>query len=797
MIRHNPQPATLAVAVALAGVLLEASDGARAAAPAPQAISIPAQPLDQALNAWARQTDSQLVVQQDLVAGRLAPAVSGNLTPRQALDRLLAGSGLTATIDGNATVVRRTGSTASASDTLPEVLVTAGADLGGPTARERGYRAESSAATGFREQPILDTPFSVVAFPAELITDLQARTLMDVVRNDPSVSRSSSPLWYDRINVRGFYLGVDAVFRDGLSINDQGNIALENKAAVELSKGVSALRYGATSPGGTINYLVKRPPDEPLAWLRLYGDGHGSYGAHADLGGHFGGEGQFGVRVNAAWEEPDTYVDDYLADRRFFSTFADWQVTPDLRLELDFEYQDQEKSALDIPALWSWDTLEEARAAFDRLEPDTVGRQPWAVEPNIQTYLAGHLLYRINDDWRLRLSALDARLTRDQNSASIVSAQPNGDYDMYLYYSPGQERNNTATQAVVEGDLATGPVHHALAFGYDGIRRDMIYPDGFYDVIGTGNLFTNPRVPNPNPPSDAAYLANRSEQASFFLTDTLGIGERVQLYGGVRHTELRAYGRDAAADPLTTRYDETAVNPSFGLVFKPIQALSLYASYGEGIEQGGIAPLGTTNQDQVMDPIESTQYEAGVKYELTEGALLTAAVFSIDKGLEYIDGSNTYVQNGRQIHDGLEVILSGQATRDLRLIAGAAWLDARVDKTADTSLVGKRPQGVPEWQANLFADYNLSRFVPGLGVNVGVYYGGEKPIDAENTWYAESWTLLNLGVSYEHRIGAGRLATWRVNLENVTDERYLANTTFGYLEFGAPRTLFASVEIAF
>jgi iron complex outermembrane receptor protein len=161
-----------------------------------------------------------------------------------------------------------------------------------------------------------------------------------------------------------------------------------------------------------------------------------------------------------------------------------------------------------------------------------------------------------------------------------------------------------------------------------------------------------------------------------------------------------------------------------------------------------------------MDPIESTQYEAGVKYELTEGALLTAAVFSIDKGLEYIDGSNTYVQNGRQIHDGLELTLSGQVTRDLRLIAGTAWLDARIDKTADTSLIGKRPQGVPEWQANLYADYNLSRFVPGLGVNVGLYYGGEKPIDAENTWYAESWTLLDLGLSYEHRIGAGRLATW-------------------------------------
>jgi iron complex outermembrane recepter protein len=797
MIRRNPQSATLALAVALAlaGAHLEAADGALAAVP--RAISIPAQPLDQALNAWARQTGAQVVVQQDLVAGRLSPAVSGSFTPRQALDRLLAGSGLTASIDGGAAVVQRAGSMATASDTLPEVLVTAGADAGGPTARERGYRAEQSAATGFREQPILDTPFSVAAIPAEVIADQQARTLVDVVKNDPSVSRSSSPLWYDRINLRGFYLGVDAVFRDGLGINDQGNIALENKAAVELSKGLSALRYGATSPGGTINYVVKRPPDEPLARLRLYGDGHGTYGTHADLGGRFGDENQFGVRVNAAWEEPDTYVDDYQAERRFFSTFADWQVTPDLRVELDFEYQDQEKSALDIPSLWAWDSLEEARAAFDSLEPDTVGRQPWAVEPNIQTYLAGHLHYRLNEDWRLRLSALSARLKRDQNSVNVVSAQPNGDYDMYLYYSPGQERNNTAFQAVVEGDVTTGPVYHALAFGYDGIRRDMTYPDGFYDVIGTGNLFTNPRVPNPNASSDPAYLANRSEQTSFFLTDTLSIGEQVQLFAGVRHTDLRAYGRGSAADPLTTRYDQSAVNPSFGLVYKPVPALSLYASYAEGIERGGTAPVGTTNQDEMMDPVESTQYEAGVKYELGEGALLTAALFRIDKGLEYINAGNTYVQDGRQIHEGAELTLSGHVTRDLRLIAGAAWLDALVDKTSDTSLVGKRPQGVPEWQANLFADYDLSRWVPGLAANGGLYYGGEKPIDIDNIWQADSWVRLDLGVRYEHRIGSGRLATWRVSLENVTDERYLANTTWGYLEFGAPRTLLASVEIAF
>jgi len=198
-----------------------------------------------------------------------------------------------------------------------------------------------------------------------------------------------------------------------------------------------------------------------------------------------------------------------------------------------------------------------------------------------------------------------------------------------------------------------------------------------------------------------------------------------------------------------------------------------------------------------MDPLESNQIELGVKFEPVPGALLAAAVFEIDKGLELINDANFYVQDGRQVHRGVELTLSGRATESLRLIAGAAYLDAEIEKTADTSLIGKGPQGVPEWQANLYADYSLSSVVPGLFVSGGIYYGGEKAIDRDNAWMADSYVRLDAGVRYERSVGPENKATYRLNIENLTDEKYLSNTAFGSLNFGAPLSVKASVQLEF
>lgn len=109
MHRFTPRPAPLGLALSLvfaSGALWAQGSASLAPDAAPIAIHLPAQPLGEALNAWARQTGAQLAVQQSLVAGKTAPAVAGPLTARQALDRLLADSGLTATVEGTAVSIQ-------------------------------------------------------------------------------------------------------------------------------------------------------------------------------------------------------------------------------------------------------------------------------------------------------------------------------------------------------------------------------------------------------------------------------------------------------------------------------------------------------------------------------------------------------------------------------------------------------------------------------------------------------------------------------------------------------------------
>lgn len=662
------------------------------------------------------------------------------------------------------------------------------------------YRVATSAATGFRAQPVLDTPFSVAGFSADFIQDIQARTLLDVTRNDPSAAPAGDPLWFDRILVRGFGLSVNAVFRDGLSINDQGTIALDNKESVEISKGLSSTRQGITSPGGTLTYIVKRPLEKPLTRVATFGDGFGGFGASADFSRRFGTADRFGARVNVAAEEIRSFVDEVEGDRNFASAAFDWRATERLLLEVEAERQDKEISSARGPSLSSFagSNAAAAEALLPRLGPEIRITQPWAVEPNVQTYFSGRATYSLSDDWRLRLSAHRSELERDQLGLSAANIEPDGDYDIRYLYSPDQERNNTAALAVLEGEIETGSVLHELALGYDFVRRDMVYNDSSTVTISTdGNLFNPVVIPKPAATGGPAYLQFRSNQHSLFLTDTAKVTDWLQLFGGARLTRFQNLDANSDRD-LVEIYDRDVVTPTVGVVVKPVAKLSLYASYAEGIEEGGTAPSTADNANEVFDPLMSEQIEVGGKWELPAGALLTLAAFEIDKGLQYLDpATNLFVQDGRQVHQGLEASVSGRVGERLRLVAGGAWLDAEIQRTSNPALVGKRPQGVPEWQANLYADFDLSDLLKGLSVNSGLYYTGNRAVDGANTFLVDSYTRLDLGLRYRHELGDAVTATWRLGVENVTDERYISDANSGSLVFGSPTAVRVSATFDF
>lgn len=249
--RFTPKPLALAAMIAIAlaaghAPLARAQSGAAAAAATPIAINIPAQPLGQALNELARQANLQMTFPAALMAGKQAPAVSGQLTARQALDRLLVGSGLMAVVQGAGVMVQAAPApspTAQAEVTLPAVRV---------TAPPESLTSPKATVGVLGERPVLDTPFTISSYTRQLIEQQQAVTLNDVVRNDPGVTAltdSAGRSFNSTQGLCGFRASTDVFLYDGLAgigdvvgLNKYPLNALER---IDVLKGPSAFLTGA------------------------------------------------------------------------------------------------------------------------------------------------------------------------------------------------------------------------------------------------------------------------------------------------------------------------------------------------------------------------------------------------------------------------------------------------------------------------------------------------------------------------------------------------------------------------
>ena len=121
-----------------------------------------------------------------------------------------------------------------------------------------------------------------------------------------------------------------------------------------------------------------------------------------------------------------------------------------------------------------------------------------------------------------------------------------------------------------------------------------------------------------------------------------------------------------------------------------------------------------------LEPAKTRQWEAGVKIGLFEDAIFTAAYFDISQPLAELDNADFFRYNGSQDHRGVELTLTGDVTENLRLVAGGLWLNAEIGNPKRPDLAGKRPGGVPEFQFNLFADYEPP-FIEGLALNGGLF----------------------------------------------------------------------------
>ncbi len=675
----------------------------------------------------------------------------------------------------------------------PEVVVTGARVIG------NGQVSTTARIGILGDQDVLDTPFSVTSLTSEFIANQQAKSLTEVIENDPSVRpfgaapRGSS--WTSSFYVRGFNSNIP----DNVSVN--GLFGLVSYAPsinyvdrVDIFKGPSAFLSGAPGAvGGTFNFAPKRAQRRNVGSVETNYVSDAVFGVEADLGQRWS-NGRFGVRATGVLRGGDNAIDDSSLTQRNASLALDYSAGG-FRIGADLIYEYTRNPGY----------LYSVNLAFLPVSAPLPTPQRGGHRTHPAWVNAGY-------DARIGVARAEWDFAKDWSvTAAYGHSFTKGGYDSYcsvdlidtsgnarcnVFGYDGHERNDSA-DALVSGRFVTGPItHHVVAGGnfldrYSANNGGTTFPQSF-----TFNYYSDIRPPRPTfPAQPAVLLASKRRVTGVFAGDTLGVADDlVTLTLGARRTDIRTLSFNRAG-VRTSASDAGKWTPLVAGTVQPTKAITLYANYIQALEPGGIAGGTARNAGQVFPPLVSRQVEIGAKTRIG-GLLATAAAFRIRKANQYLDGrTNLYTQDGLQENDGVELSLAGGVTKRLNVVAGAAWIEGTQKRTAGGAFDGLKAPGIPEFNGRLNIDWQVP-VVEGLTLSSGVIYSGDNWVDNLNVRNGLSWTRVDVGASYRFAI-AGTEVVGRASVENVGAARYFVVGYSNGLYQGAPRTVALSLAAAF
>ncbi|MDR5781945.1 TonB-dependent siderophore receptor [Caballeronia sp. LZ065] len=677
---------------------------------------------------------------------------------------------------------------------LPAVVVkgTSTSDLPAPYAGGQVARGGGIGVLGTSN--VMDQPFNTTNYTEQFIQDTQARTIGDVVVNNASVrTEQSSGGFGDVFEIRGFAVQATDVALNGLyGMVSTARVPVNLLDRVEVLQGPGSLMYGmgpSGSVGGAINIVTKRADDTPITRLTALYQSKGQFGVAADVGRRFGDEGQFGIRVNGQIKDGQTSIAhgnqlqgdsavglDYRGKnlRWSFDAYNVSENTDELRSQIGLG------TATAVPAVPSGYANLYPGSKLKLRDSAVMTRLEYDINPHVTVYGAAGEHYGT--------SAQNFPSASGMTNAGNFSVR-NGYYDAY---------NRTKTiDAGLRFHFDTFGVKHTLVTGITSLNKE----DGYFYALGTAAQAVPSSLYNPTPlppmttPRGDAQRSAQLRLNSQQVIDTMSFfNDRLLITGGLRRQTIGLDNYDVSSGSRTGTIDQQAITPLAGIVFKPLNNISVYGNFTSGLTNGGSAPAGAVNVGQVFAPYKSNQYEAGVKADW--GRVMTSvSVFQISQPNGVLNPTTlVYGYDGRTKVRGLELSAYGEVFRNLRLMASATFYDPKLEGTAGGANDGNDPAGVPKFALNLGADYDLP-WVPGLSVNGRIIHTGAQYYNATNTLRLPSWTRYDAGLRYSTRI-ASKDVIFRANIENLFGSRYWIQQGT-YISNAAPRTVLLSAEFNF
>ena len=652
-----------------------------------------------------------------------------------------------------------------------------------------GYDIEKTRSATKTETPLIDVPQTVTVLSREQLDDQGVESLNDALRYVPGVVLGQGEGHRDQITLRGQSTTAD-FFLDGLRDDAQYYRSLYNIDRVEVLKGANALIFGRGGGGGVINRVSKAPEFNKTRTDLAGGfDSFGGWSLAADLDQPLSEN--FAARLNATYEDFANHRDLYHGHFTGIAPTLGWQLGEATRLVLGYEYADDQRvTDRGVPSF-----ADSPLHGYD----DTFFGSPAANHSAVTAHIVrARLDHDFSDGLSTNLSGQYAHY--DKYYGNVYARSPATATTVELEgYNSDTIRENWIVQGNLVWQGETAGLGHQLLLGFEASDQltDAKRSEAAFGAAATSRI-TVPLAQRLTLPTVTFGASSRSSLSkvralSAYVQDQIDLGELVKVVLGLRYDDFRITSTNRVNSFRATRSDGKW-SPRAGLIIKPRENVSLYASYAKSfLPQSGdqFTVLDATTAS--LAPEEFRNLEAGVKWDLTERLTFTAAAFQIDRTNTRANDPITgvVVQTGKSRTKGFELAAVGQIAKGLQVTLGYTLQDGEIVSTTAAAPAGQALAQLPRHQFSAWGRYD---FTDQLGVAVGAVRQSQQFATISNAVRLPGFTRIDAALFYK----VSAALELQVNVENLTDTDYFPSAhTDNNISTGAPLNARLGVKLRF
>ncbi len=654
------------------------------------------------------------------------------------------------------------------------------------------YGAKSTTTATKTDTPVRNIPQAMTIITKAQIDDQGLRSIGDLLTFVPGASTGTGESNRDQMTLRGNNSTAD-FFINGLRDDVQYFRDFYNVERVEVLKGPNAMIFGRGGGGGIVNRVTKQTH---FATARAFDIGTTSFGgvrATGDIDQPL--TDAIGLRVNGLYEKGESFRRHVDLERYGINPTVGVAVGPDSRIDLSYEFfHDRRTTDRGVPSVTDPAGIDKPLKGFDR----TFFGDPDASEANADVHLFGaSVSHQLAEGVTLRNRTTYGDYNKFYQNIYPTNLDEATNQVVLDAYNSTNDRRNLISQTDLVWEGRLGGIDQTLLAGFE-VGRQWSRNKRLNGTIISGN-----RVPLSDPTVDAvvayapsASTANnrtRANIAAFYVQDQIRFAPWIELIVGLRHDRFKLDVSDLRGAGSNFERVDNLWSPRLGLVLKPTERLSFYASYSRSyLPQSGDQFGGLDVISEALKPERFDNIEVGAKWEPVDGLLATAALYQLDRSnTRATDPLNPAltVLTGSQRSRGLELGVERSITDRWQISAGYAWQDAEIRDTTAAAPAGRKVPLVPKHSFALWSRYDVTK---SLGIGAGLTARTKSFASISNQVVLPGYARIDAAAFY--KVARGVQA--QLNVENLLGTDYFpAAHSDNNIAPGAPRS--AKVTLRF